>query len=51
MTGLTRGDGTEGGQEGKGERGKEGGEEILEHGRADGPIKGSTGGPHGPKKI
>ena len=32
-----RGDGTEGGEEGKGEggvRGEEGGEEILAHGRA-----------------
>ena len=28
-------DGTEGGEEGKGERGEEGGEEILAHGRVD----------------
>ena len=34
VTGVTRGDGTEGGEEGKGdERGEEGGEEILAHGR------------------
>ena len=33
VTGVTRGDGTEGGEEGKGdERGEEGGEEILAHG-------------------
>ena len=32
MTGVTRGDGTEGGEEGKGER-----DEILAHGRSDGP--------------
>ena len=44
MTGVTRGDGTEGGEEGKGEegkgegeeRGEEGGEEILAHQRAEG---------------
>ena len=38
MTGVTRGDGTKGGEEGKGEggkRGEEGGEEILAGGRAD----------------
>ena len=35
MTGVTRGDETEGGEEVKGEeRGEEGGEEILAHGRA-----------------
>ena len=36
MTGVTRGDRTEGGEEGKGEGGEreeEGGEEILAHGR------------------
>ena len=44
MTGVTRGDGREGGEEGKGEEGKgdggeigdEGGEEILAGGRTDG---------------
>ena len=41
-----RGDGTERGDEGKGE----GGEEILAHRHADGPIKGSTRGPCEPKK-
>ena len=35
MTGVTRDDRTEGGEEGKGVRGEEGGEEILAHGRAD----------------
>ena len=52
VTGVTRVDRTEGGEEGKGEggeRGEEGGEEILAHGWADGPIKGSTRGPRGPK--
>ena len=47
-----RGEGTEGGEEGKeegGERGEEGGEEILAGRQADGPIKGSTRGPRGPK--
>ena len=35
MTGVTRGDETEGGEEEKGEeRGEEGGEEILVHRRA-----------------
>ena len=36
LTGVTRGEGTEGGEEGKeegGERGEEGGEEILAEGR------------------
>ena len=40
MTGVTRGDGTEGGEEGKGgggERGEEGGEETLAHGQVDQP--------------
>ena len=46
MTGVTRGDGTEGGE--VGERG-EGGEEILANGRAGTPIEGSTRGPRGPK--
>ena len=44
VTGVTRGDGREGGEEGKGEEGKgdggeigdEGGEEILAGGRTDG---------------
>ena len=38
VTGVTRVDGTKGGEEGKGEvgeRGEEGGEEILAHGRVD----------------
>ena len=52
MTGVTRGDGTEGEDEGKAEGGDEGGEEegeeggeegggeeFLAHGRADMPIK------------
>ena len=47
MTGATRGDGTEGGEEGKG--GERGGGEILADGWMDGPIKGSTRGPRGPK--
>ena len=34
VTALTRSDSTEGGEEGKGERGGEGGEEILAHGWA-----------------
>ena len=44
MTGVTRGDGTEGGEEGKGE-GREGGEEILADGRTDQSkvAKGSKG--------
>ena len=41
VTGVTRGDRTEGGEERR-----EGGEEIL----ADRPIKGSTRGPRGTKK-
>ena len=48
MTALTRSDSTEGGEEGKGERG-EGGEEILAEGRTGTPIEGSTRGPRGPK--
>ena len=32
VTGVTRGDGTEGGEEGKGEGGERGGEEILAEG-------------------
>ena len=54
VTGVTRGDRTEGGKEGKGEggeRGEEGGEEILALGRADGIIKCSTRGPRGPKNY
>ena len=51
MTGVTRGDGTEGGEEGKGE---EGGEERRRGRRrkivANG-IKGSIKGPRGPKKT
>ena len=35
VTGVTRADGTKGGEEGKGERGEVGGEEILAHGRVD----------------
>ena len=63
VTGVTRGDGTEagedgkgeGGEKGKGEGGKEGGgggggEEISAHGRR-GPTKGSTRGPRGPKNT
>ena len=46
---MTRSDETEGGEEGKGERGGEGGEEILAEGRTDTPIKSSTRGPRGPK--
>ena len=38
-------DGTEGGEEGKGERG----EEIIAHGQAHRPIKGSTKGKRGSK--
>ena len=53
MTGLTKGDGTEGGKEGEGEEGGEvgegEGEEILVGGQADTPTKGSTRGPRGPK--
>ena len=44
VTGVTRGDGTEREDEGKG------GEEILAHRHADGPIKGSARGPREPKK-
>ena len=58
IIGVTRGEGTEGGEEGKGEEGErgeeggeQGGEEILAHGRADRPIKGSTRGPRRPKKL
>ena len=55
VTGVTRGDGTAGGEGKGGEQGEEGGaegrEEILAHGRADRPIKGSTRGPRGPKKT
>ena len=43
------GDGTEGGEEGKGEGGERG-EEILANGRTGGPNKGSTRGPRGPKQ-
>ena len=50
VTGLTRGDGTEGGEEGKGEGGEGGGEEISAHGRT-GPTEGSTRGPRGPKNT
>ena len=53
MRGVTRGDGTEGGEEGKGEGGERGekeGGEIPVHGRT-GPIKGRTRGPRGPKNI
>ena len=42
MTGVTRGDGTKGGEEGKGEggeRGEEGGKEILAGGRTDADLK------------
>ena len=47
VRGVTRGDGTEGGGEGKGK----GGEENLAGGRgAGGQSKGSTRGPRGPKK-
>ena len=42
-------DGTEGGEEGKGERGGEGGEEILAEGRTGTPIESSTRGPREPK--
>ena len=35
MTRLTRGDGTEGGEDGKGEGGEEGGKEILADGRVN----------------
>ena len=38
VTGVTRGEGTERGSEGKGKVG----EEIFAHRHADGPIKGST---------
>ena len=47
VTGVTRGDGAEGGEERKGE----GGEKILVDGRAHGPIEGSTRGPRGPKQM
>ena len=49
MTGVTRGDGTEGGEEGKGERGEEEGK-LLQTGRTDG-IEGSKRGPRGPKNT
>ena len=44
---MTWGDGIEEGEEGKGKecergRGEEGEEEVLAHGRADGPIEGRT---------
>ena len=42
------GDGTEGGEEGKGEGGERG-EEILADGHTHAPIKGSTRGPRGPE--
>ena len=47
VTGVTRGDGAERGEEGKGE----GGEKNLVDGRAHGPIEGSTRGPCGPRKC
>ena len=48
MTGVTRGDGTEG--EG-GKRGEKGEEEVLACGRADGRTRGSARGPRGPKNT
>ena len=47
VTGVTRGDGTEGGEEGKGE----GEDEILADLRTHGPIKCSTRGPRGPRRV
>ena len=47
VAGVTRGDGTEGEEEKKGEGGEEG--EILA-GR-DGPTEGTTRGPRGPKNA
>ena len=53
VTGVTRGDGTEGGEEGKGEGEGGGGVKILAHGtgRTDGPTEGSTRGPREPKNY
>ena len=45
-TGVHKGDGTEGGEKGKG-----GKDEILADRRTHGPIKCSTRGPRGPKRV
>ena len=50
MTGVTRGDRTEGGEEGKGEGGERGEEEGHVADGTDG-IEGSIRGHRGPKKI
>ena len=50
---MTRGDGTEGSKEGKGEGGERGEEEgkLSRTGRSEDDIDGSIRGPRGPKKT
>ena len=48
---VTRGDGTEGGEEGEGEGGEREEEKKFLRTERDGPTEGSTRGPRGPKNL